>query len=103
MSNSRIWLRVLSEEALDKIAESAYRLLDEVGISLQHAVAKEMLQDGRFVKPEGHLPINVKTAVQTFKELKILRPVSGETPFAQGEIGDRIYRYLESAVNMKKN
>jgi len=36
-------LRFLSEEALDRIEETTYRLLDEIGISLQHASAAEML------------------------------------------------------------
>ncbi len=36
-------LRFLSEEALGCIEETAYRLLNEVGISLQHAAAVEML------------------------------------------------------------
>jgi trimethylamine--corrinoid protein Co-methyltransferase len=42
MSKTRL-LRFLSEEALDRIEETSYRLLDEVGISLQHAAATEML------------------------------------------------------------
>ncbi len=42
MSKTRL-LRFLSEEALDKIEETSYRLLDEIGISLQHASAAEML------------------------------------------------------------
>jgi trimethylamine--corrinoid protein Co-methyltransferase len=36
-------LRFLSEEALDKIEETSYRLLEKIGISLQHASAAEML------------------------------------------------------------
>ena len=43
MPRNRLQLRFLSEEALDQIEETAYRLLDEVGISLQHAVVTEML------------------------------------------------------------
>ncbi|MFC2036550.1 trimethylamine methyltransferase family protein [Chloroflexota bacterium] len=43
MSNTRSLLGFLSEKALDKIEESAYRLLDEVGISFQHDAATEML------------------------------------------------------------
>jgi hypothetical protein len=37
------FLPVLSEGALDSIQDSAYRLLAEVGVSLQHKVATEML------------------------------------------------------------
>ena len=43
MSEHRLRLSCLSEEALDRIEETAYRLLAEVGISLQHATAREML------------------------------------------------------------
>ncbi len=43
MPGNRLYLQFLSEEALDQIEETAYRLLDEVGISLQHAAATEML------------------------------------------------------------
>jgi len=42
MSDTRL-LRFLSEEALDRIEETSYRLLNEIGISLQHASAAEML------------------------------------------------------------
>jgi trimethylamine:corrinoid methyltransferase-like protein len=43
MSDNRVWLSLLSEEALSAIEETAYRLLDQVGISLQHPAAIEML------------------------------------------------------------
>lgn len=43
MSSSRLLLEFLSETALDQIEETAYRLLAEVGISLRHAGAVEML------------------------------------------------------------
>jgi trimethylamine--corrinoid protein Co-methyltransferase len=36
-------LRFLSDQALDRIEDTAYRLLDEVGVALQHAGAAEML------------------------------------------------------------
>ena len=42
MSKIRL-LRFLNEEALSRIEETSYRLLDEVGISLQHTSAAEML------------------------------------------------------------
>ena len=44
MSESLYQLRFLSDQALDRIEETAYRLLEEVGISLQHATATEMLR-----------------------------------------------------------
>jgi trimethylamine--corrinoid protein Co-methyltransferase len=43
MAGDRLRLEILSEESLVKIEETAYRLLAEVGISLQHAAAREML------------------------------------------------------------
>jgi trimethylamine--corrinoid protein Co-methyltransferase len=43
MSANRLQLQFLTDEALEKIEETAYRLLDEVGIALQHARAQEML------------------------------------------------------------
>ncbi len=43
MADNRVWLSLLSEEALRAIEETAYRLLDQVGISLQHPAAIEML------------------------------------------------------------
>jgi trimethylamine--corrinoid protein Co-methyltransferase len=51
MPGNRLYLQFLSEEALDQIEETAYRLLDEVGISLQHAAATEMLH-GRGCRTE---------------------------------------------------
>ncbi|MFC2036548.1 trimethylamine methyltransferase family protein [Chloroflexota bacterium] len=44
MPNDRLLLQFLSERSLDQIEEVAYRLLDEVGITLEHAPAQEMLQ-----------------------------------------------------------
>jgi trimethylamine--corrinoid protein Co-methyltransferase len=43
MPQDRLLLRFLSEEAVGQIEEVAYRLLEEVGIDLQHAEAQEML------------------------------------------------------------
>ena len=43
MLENRLRLQFLSEESLIKIEETAYRLLAEVGISLQHTPAQEML------------------------------------------------------------
>ncbi len=64
------------------------------------AFAQEQLGSGRFSRPEGHSRINLQNAIQAFKELKILRPISGATPYAEGEIGDRIYRYLEATTKI---
>ena len=43
MTKNRLQLKFLSDEALDQIEETAYRLLEEVGISLEHDGATEML------------------------------------------------------------
>ena len=43
MAEGRAYLGFLEDEDLTRIEETAYRLLDEVGISLQHAEATEML------------------------------------------------------------
>jgi trimethylamine--corrinoid protein Co-methyltransferase len=58
MADQRLRLEFLSQEALEQIEETAFRLLDEVGIDLNHAVATEMLQghgcrveDGRVYIP----------------------------------------------------
>jgi trimethylamine--corrinoid protein Co-methyltransferase len=56
-------LRFLSDDALDKIESTAYRLLDEVGIALDHPEAQEML-DGLGCRVEGdrtYLPPDVVT------------------------------------------
>jgi len=60
MSKHRLELEFLPEEGLDQIEETAYRLLDEVGISLQHTTATEMLhgrgcrvEKGRVFIPHG--------------------------------------------------
>lgn len=43
MGTERLFLKVLGPEALDRIEETAYRLLEEVGILLEHEKAREML------------------------------------------------------------
>jgi trimethylamine--corrinoid protein Co-methyltransferase len=43
MPENRLLLQFLTEEALDQIEATAYRLLDEVGIELEHDQAQEML------------------------------------------------------------
>lgn len=61
MAGDRPLLRFLSEEALDQIEETAYRLLDQVGIQLQHPVAAEMLHGRgcRLDKGRVYLPDHV--------------------------------------------
>ena len=43
MSNDRLRIQLLSDAELDRIEETAYTLLDEVGIALKHTLAVEML------------------------------------------------------------
>jgi len=43
MSRNRLHLEMLTDEQLLQIEETAYRLLSEVGISLQHETAADML------------------------------------------------------------
>ena len=43
MTHERLYLKYLSEDALDQIEETAYRLLDKVGIALEHETGREML------------------------------------------------------------
>jgi trimethylamine---corrinoid protein Co-methyltransferase len=53
MPARRLRLEYLTEDELAAIEETAYRLLDEVGISLQHATAAEMLR-GLGCRVEGN-------------------------------------------------
>ncbi|MGD8397304.1 MAG: trimethylamine methyltransferase family protein [Anaerolineae bacterium] len=61
MNADRLYLRLLTEEALDRIEETARRLLDEVGIALEHEEARELLQDlgCRAVGERVHIPPGV--------------------------------------------
>ena len=43
MPNDRLRIQLLSDAELDRIEETAYTLLDEVGIALKHKLAVEML------------------------------------------------------------
>ena len=43
MPGTRLRLRVLSDKALARIEETAYRLLHEVGIALEHDQARDLL------------------------------------------------------------
>jgi len=44
MPQDRLQLQFLSDGGLDQIEETAYRLLEEVGLALEHEQAREMLQ-----------------------------------------------------------
>ncbi len=97
-------LRNFHEIYFATISAVRERALEESSIDTRKrtmAIAGEHLSSGRFCKPEGPSRINVQNAIQAYKEIKILRPMSGETPFADGEIGDQIYKYLEDASNLE--
>ena len=64
MPAKRLLLQYLSDEDLAAIEETSYRLLNEVGISLQHGGATEMLrglgcrvENGRVLHPTGRRPL----------------------------------------------
>ncbi len=63
MSDSRLQLQFLSEEALERIEETAYRLLEEVGIALEHEEAREMLH-GLGCRVEGGRTLVPRDAVR---------------------------------------
>ncbi len=52
MAQDRLQMQYLSEESLDQIEKVAYRLLEEVGIELDHSQAREMLH-GLGCRSEG--------------------------------------------------
>jgi trimethylamine--corrinoid protein Co-methyltransferase len=93
MPESRLTLQVLSDESLAKIEETAIRLLDEVGIALDHRRATDMLcgrgchtAAGRvFIPPDTvHWALERVTPHQTFYN------VEGSPAFA---LGDRSIRF----------
>jgi trimethylamine--corrinoid protein Co-methyltransferase len=88
MSASRSLLRFLSEEALSSIEETAYRLLDEVGISLEHPVAMEILH-GLGCRIEGdrtHVPHEVvQRALQNVTAGREFLNLDGGAAFSLGD------------------
>lgn len=52
MPQDRLLLKFLSDDGLDQIEETAYRLLEEVGLALEHEQAREMLH-GHGCRIEG--------------------------------------------------
>lgn len=61
MSIERLYLQLLPDEKLQQIEETAYRLLEEVGISLDHPIAQEMLSGlgCRVEKDRTYMPRSV--------------------------------------------
>jgi len=94
-------LRNFHELYLSSLYTQRQRVLGEatgdparlVRLHFDRAVAEK-----RFVKPEGQSRINVQSALQACKDLKLNRPPAEERPFDEGGLGDRLIKLLESAV-----
>jgi trimethylamine--corrinoid protein Co-methyltransferase len=88
MPGNRWRLEFLSDEDLDKIEETAYRLLDEVGISLQHTTATEMLS-GRGCRVErgrAFIPPHVvQWALHTVRAHRQVYSLDGSPAFVFGD------------------
>ncbi len=88
MAERHAYLEFLSEEELARIEETAYRLLDEVGILLQHAEATEMLA-GRGCRVErGRVRIprdTVEWALRNVRAHRQMPDMRGSAGFALGD------------------
>ncbi|HUT79414.1 MAG TPA: 1-acyl-sn-glycerol-3-phosphate acyltransferase [Polyangia bacterium] len=60
--------------------------------------SERMLAAGRYLKPEGPTRLNLQSAMLALKDLKLSRPPAGERPFDEGQLGERLIRYLERAL-----
>jgi trimethylamine--corrinoid protein Co-methyltransferase len=94
MHKSRLQLQVLSDESLGKIEETAVRLLDEVGIALDHRRATEMLcgrgcraDAGRVFIP----PDTVRWALEHVTPHQTFYNVDGSPAFTLGDGGVRFH------------
>lgn len=88
MSASRLQLHFLSDDALERIEETAFRLLDEVGVSLQHTSAKEMLHGAgcRIEKERVFIPREaVRWALSHLTPHREHHKVDGSPAFAFGD------------------
>jgi trimethylamine--corrinoid protein Co-methyltransferase len=88
MTGNRLLLRFLSDEALDQIEETAYRLLEEVGISLQHAVAAQMLHGlgCRIERGRAYIPYDaVRWTLDNVTAHKHVYRVDGSPGFTFGD------------------
>jgi glycerol-3-phosphate O-acyltransferase len=64
------------------------------------ALAEGFLAEGRFVRPEGNTRQNLQNAFDAFKEMHLLRPSAGETPFGPQGQGSRLMAYLERVLTV---
>jgi glycerol-3-phosphate O-acyltransferase len=60
--------------------------------------SERALAAGRYLKPEGPTRLNLQSAMQALKDLKLSRPPAGERPFDEGQLGERLFGYLERAL-----
>jgi glycerol-3-phosphate O-acyltransferase len=60
--------------------------------------SERALAAGRYLKPEGPTRLNLQSAMQALKDLRLSRPPAGERPFDEGQLGERLLRYLERAL-----
>lgn len=64
------------------------------------ATAAGISQEDIITTPEGRSTLSRQSATNTLKELRLLRPVEGETPFAPGALGDRLCWLLQALVDI---
>ena len=94
MTRHRIQLQPLAEDQLAEIEATAYRLLDEVGIALQHARATEMLhglgcrvEKGRVLIP----PSIVRWGLDHITGQRVYYSIDGSQAFALGDGAIRVH------------
>jgi trimethylamine--corrinoid protein Co-methyltransferase len=88
MGTNRLLLEFLSDEEIDRIIETACRLLEEVGIALEHGEAREMLH-GQGCRVEGertHIPREtVAWALDNVRAARQVRRLDGSPAFRLGD------------------
>jgi trimethylamine--corrinoid protein Co-methyltransferase len=86
-------LRYLSEQDIDHIKETAFRILEEIGVSLVHARAREMLHGHgcRVEKDRVFIPRNAaKWGIENVSPYTKIRHVDGTPAF---DLGDGVSRF----------
>jgi trimethylamine:corrinoid methyltransferase-like protein len=94
VSHNGLALQVFTSQQLDRIEETAFRLLEEVGISLQHRRAVEMLS-GRGCRVKGErvlIPSDVVYwSLSNVRRASAVYSADGSTSLALGEKGFRVH------------
>jgi len=88
VSENRLFIQYLSEEGLDQIEETAFRLLDEVGISLRHdGVSKMLYGHGcRVEESRVYIPRDVvRWALENIRPVQALYNRDGSLAFRYGD------------------